>query len=50
MVKRRADANKPVTDEELEMTIRELVIYGNNKRSIGFTKSFEKPAQNKYSL
>lgn len=50
MVKRRADTNKPVTDEALEMTIRELVIYRNNKRSIGFTKSFEKLAQNKLSL
>ena len=32
------------------MTVREFVIYGDNERSIGFTKSFEKPAQNKYSL
>ena len=50
MAKRRTDANEPVTDEELEMIVRELVIYGDNERSIGLTKSFEKPAQNKYSL
>ena len=50
MAERRTDASEPVTNEELEMIVRELVIYGDNKRSIGLTKSFEKPAQNKYSL
>ena len=46
MAERRADANELFTDEELKMTVRELVIYGDNERSIGFIKSFERPAQN----
>ena len=33
-----------------EMIVRELVIYGDNEKSIRFTKSFEKRIQNKYSL
>ena len=32
------------------MIVRKLVIYRDNEKSIGFTKSFEKPVQNKYSL
>lgn len=50
MADKRVNANELVTNKELEMTIRKLVIYGDNKRSIRFTKSFGKPAQNKYSL
>lgn len=50
VAEKRADAKKSVTNKELKKTFRELVIYKNNKRSIGFTKSFERPAQNKYSL
>ena len=50
MAEKRADANEPVTDKKLEMIVRELMIYKDNKRSIGFNKRFERPAQNKYSL
>lgn len=50
MAERRADSNEPATNEELEMIVRYLVIYGDNERSIGLTKSSEKPAQSKYSV
>lgn len=50
MAKRKADVNEPVTNKKLEMIVRGLVIYGDNKRSIGFIKSFEKLVQNRYSL
>ena len=33
-----------------EMIVRELLIYGDNEKSIRFTKSFKRLVQNKYSL
>lgn len=50
MAERRADVSILIIDEEFKMIIRELVIYKDNKRSIRFTKSFGRPAKNKYSL
>lgn len=50
MVERRVDASKSVTNRKHEIIVRELVIYKDNKRCIELTKSFEKPAQNKYNL
>lgn len=50
MAKKRVDASKLVTNEELEIIVKDLVIYRDNKKSIGLTASFEKPTQNKYSL
>ena len=46
LVKKKANASKLVTSEEYEMIVIELVIYRDNKRCIGLTKSFEKSIQN----
>lgn len=40
MAKKRVDASELVIDKELEMIIRELMIYKDNNKSIGLTKSF----------
>lgn len=50
MTEKKADASKLVTNKELEMIIKELVIYKDNNRCIRHTKSFEKPIKNKYNL
>lgn len=50
LAKKRVDASKLVINEKLEIIDRELVIYRDNKKSIALIRSFEKPAQNKYSL
>lgn len=50
IAKKKAITSKLVTNEKLEMIIRILMIYGDNKRSIRLTRSFEKLVWNKYSL
>lgn len=44
MAKKKANARKPVTNKELEIIVRKFVIYGNNKKNIGLTKSFKRSA------
>lgn len=42
IAKKKAISSKLVTNEKLEMIVRILMIYGDNKRSIRLTRSFEK--------
>ena len=50
IAKKKANLSKSITNEELEMIVRELVIYRDNKKCIELIKSFEKPVLNKYNL
>lgn len=44
MAMKRVDTSKFVTNKKYKMIIREIVIYGDNKKSIELTKSFERLA------
>lgn len=50
MAKKRANTSKLIANKELEIIVRELLTYEDNKRCIKLIKNFEKSAQNKYSL